>query len=107
MTFAIVADAQATIIAVTGEIDLGNSSELRREVLGKLAEGRAVAVDLAGVAYIDSSGVAALVEAYQASRQRHLGFYLQNVSVAAMRVLKLARLDQVFDIRTRPSGEQT
>jgi anti-sigma B factor antagonist len=55
-------------------------------------------VDLSAVSYIDSSGVANLVEAFQLSRQRGTGFALASVSPAALRVLQLARLDEVFTI---------
>ena len=59
---------------------------------------RAPGVDLAGVTYIDSSGVASLVEAFQAARKRRTGFALVSVGSAALRVLQLARLDKVFTI---------
>jgi anti-sigma B factor antagonist len=55
-----------------------------------------VLVDLAGVSYIDSSGVANLVEGYQLARQLGVDFALLGVSPAAGKVLGLARLDEVF-----------
>jgi len=57
-------------------------------------------VDMSAVDYIDSSGVATLVEGYQVSRSQRLAFALVGVSDAAMNVLKLARLDHVFPIYT-------
>jgi anti-sigma B factor antagonist len=59
---------------------------------------RGVLVDMSAVSYIDSSGVASLVEAYQSARRGGTTFALVAVSDAAMRVLELARLDQVFSI---------
>jgi anti-sigma B factor antagonist len=53
---------------------------------------------MSGVSYIDSSGIASLVEAYQSARRARTLFALVAVSDAAMRVLELARLDQVFSI---------
>ncbi|MCG8512361.1 MAG: STAS domain-containing protein, partial [Rhodospirillales bacterium] len=50
------------------------------------------------VNYIDSSGVASLVESLQAARKAGLDFGLVSVSDAALRVLQLARLDKVFRI---------
>ncbi|PKU23980.1 STAS domain-containing protein [Telmatospirillum siberiense] len=87
------------VVALQGEIDLQNSPELRKELLSWLAERRDVVVDLQGVAYIDSSGIASLVEAYQTARHQGGRFRLAAVSPAALRVLKLARLDEVFVIR--------
>jgi len=58
----------------------------------------AVVVDMSAVSYIDSSGVASLVEAFQVARKRKSLFVLAQVSDAALRVLELARLDKVFTI---------
>lgn len=57
-------------------------------------------VDLSAVEYIDSSGVASLVEGFQFARSNNLEFGLIGVSEAAMSVLHLARLDKVFTIYT-------
>ena len=45
---------------------------------------------MSSVSYIDSSGVASLVEAYQSARRGSTSFALVAVSDAAMRVLELA-----------------
>jgi len=50
------------------------------------------------VTYIDSSGVASLVEAFQRAKGRGSGFALVSVNPAALRVFQLARLDKVFVI---------
>ena len=50
------------------------------------------------VTYIDSSGVASLVESLQSARKGGSTFALASVSETAMRVLQLARLDRVFTI---------
>ena len=54
--------------------------------------------DLSGVTYMDSSGIASLVEAYQCAKKQGAEFSLVRVNPAALRVLKLARLDKVFII---------
>lgn len=86
------------IVALTGEIDLHTSPEARKLILACLQDGHPTLVDLGAVAYIDSSGVASLVEGFQLARQRKLDFGLVGVSAAAMNVLKLARLDKVFPL---------
>ncbi len=86
------------VVALQGEIDLQNSPELRKELLASLASRHDVVVDLARVDYIDSSGVASLIEGLQAARRSSLKFSLAAASAAVMRVLKLARLDEVFAI---------
>jgi len=92
------------IVAISGEVDLSTSPKMRDALLGCILGGVPVAVDLSAVAYIDSSGVASLVEAFQSAKTRKLGFALANVGDTPMRVLKLARLDQVFVIHDTVDG---
>lgn len=91
-------DGNTALVSLEGEVDLQHSPEVRREVLQCLADRFDVVVDMAQVAYIDSSGVASLVEAFQTARTYGVRFCLAAVSPAALRVLRLARLDQVFVI---------
>jgi len=86
----------SNIIAFTGEIDL-ESSPVAREILLKSFDiSNNVIVDLSGVTYIDSSGVASLVEALQAAKKNGSRFALAAASEPTRRVLELARLDKVF-----------
>lgn len=86
------------LIELSGEVDLFHSPHAREVILNCLADNRSVLVDLSGVEYIDSSGVASLVEGYQTAKTSGIGFGLVNVSDAAMSVLQLAHLDKVFPI---------
>lgn len=85
-------------VAISGEVDLSTSPKVRDALLDCILGGSGVVVDLSQVAYIDSSGVASLVEAFQSAKSRKLAFALASVGATPMRVLKLARLDQVFII---------
>lgn len=87
-----------TIVALSGEVDLSCSPQARSTILGCLDKGRDTLVDLSAVSYIDSSGIASLVEGYQTAKKKSLRFGLVGVSEAAMSVLQLARLDKVFPI---------
>ncbi|BAZ93829.1 anti-sigma factor antagonist [Thiohalobacter thiocyanaticus] len=91
-------DRGYAVVALQGEIDLYSSPQARELILGCLEEGRPTLVDLSAVSYIDSSGVASLVEGLQKARAGGLAFALVGVSEAAMKVLQLARLDTVFDV---------
>jgi len=86
------------VVLLEGEVDLSCSPRARKAILDSLESGCPVLVDLQAVSYIDSSGVASLVEGFQTARKRGLRFALVAVSEPAMSVLKLARLDQVFEI---------
>ena len=86
------------VLELSGEVDLHFSPQARKQILKLLNEGYDLLVDLSAVEYIDSSGVASLVEGYQVARDENLRFGLIGVSDAAMQVLQLARLDKVFPI---------
>lgn len=86
------------ILGLEGEVDLSCSPDARKQILDVLSTGKDLLVDLSSVSYIDSSGVASLVEGYQTAKKGGRRFGLVGVSDAAMSVLQLARLDKVFPI---------
>jgi anti-sigma B factor antagonist len=86
------------IVALEGEIDLEQAGAVRRALLDSLKKGRNVLVDLSQVTYIDSSGIASLVEGLQVARKQKSELALVAVSQRVRRVLELARLDKVFQI---------
>ncbi len=86
-------------VAATGEIDLYSSPALRKTVLDAVSRaGTGVRVALSGVSYMDSSGVATLVEGMRAARECGKTFVLGAPSQPVLKVLQLARLDTIFDI---------
>lgn len=88
----------ALVIAFSGDIDLQTSPDARKALLSLVGKGQPILVDLSGVGYIDSSGVASLVECLQSSKKSGQKLVLVSVSDGALRVLQLARLDRVFTI---------
>jgi anti-sigma B factor antagonist len=93
-------EAGWAVLDVFGEVDLSWSQDIRRRVLDALAAGPALAVVLERVSYIDSSGIAALVEGFQQARAKTQRFALVAPSDSVRAVLELARLDRVFPIYT-------
>ena len=86
------------LVRLSGEVDLSWSQQVRHAILDALGATGKVGVELSQVSYIDSSGIAALVEGFQNARSRNQKFGLVGVSTAVMAVLQLARLDRVFPI---------
>lgn len=85
------------IIDCSGDIDLYSSTELREALLAQMQSGTSgVLVNMTEVTYVDSSGVATLVEGLQMSRQTKTKFGLFGLRSNARSVLQLARLDKVF-----------
>ncbi len=88
----------SVIVAFSGDVDLQSSPDARKILLECVARKMPVLVDLSKVNYIDSSGIASLVESLQTARKGGGNLLLVSVSDAALRVLELARLDRVFTI---------
>jgi anti-sigma B factor antagonist len=72
------------------------SPQVREQILASLKAGRPLLIDLSGVSYIDSSGIASLVEGFQTAKTAKLHFGLLNISNTALQVLTLTRLDKIF-----------
>jgi anti-sigma B factor antagonist len=89
-----------TILDISGDIDLANSPEVRKALLREVRVNRAprVVMNLSKVRYIDSSGVASLVEGLKASRDLGLRFILFGLSPSAREVLQLSRLLRIFEV---------
>ena len=90
----------ATVVDVKGDIDLYNSPEVRKVILEELKDKRTsrLVVNLSQVRYIDSSGVASLVEGLKISKSLGSRFMLYGLSPAAREVLELSRLIRVFEV---------
>jgi len=89
-----------TIFDVSGDIDLATSPELRKALLRELREARAprVVLNLKQVRYIDSSGVASLVEGLKASRDVGSRFVLSGINNTIPEVLQLSKLLRIFEV---------
>ena len=87
-----------TVIAVSGEVDLHHSTDLRVEIIRHLDDGESVLLDMAKVSYIDSSGIAAMAQSLSHARSKGVEFALVQPGEAVMRILHLTRLDAVFQM---------
>ena len=87
------------VLALQGEIDLHEAPRLRegvRKVLEK--HPRTLYVDFSGVTFIDSSGLAVLIEAMQRINAEGGQLALFGIHGPVETIFHIARLDQVFRI---------
>lgn len=89
-----------TIFDISGDVDLATSPELRKALLRELREARVprVILNLKAVRYIDSSGVASLVEGLKVSRDLRARLILFGLNTTVREVLQLSRLLKIFEI---------
>ena len=87
------------ILELEGELDYHSSPELR-EKLGELTakQESKILVDLAGVDYMDSSGIATFVEACQKSKRYKGRLILASLTTTVRGVFEIAKLDSIFEI---------
>ena len=89
-----------TVLDLVGDITLFNSPEIRKAVLAELKDNRVrqLFVNMTGVKYVDSSGIASLVEGLKISRELGSRFVLYGLSKPATTVLELTHLLRVFEV---------
>jgi anti-sigma B factor antagonist len=87
------------IIALEGEIDLACSPELR-EILDVHAQAQrtALVLDFTRVSYVDSSGLATLVEYVRKVQDFEGKLALTSVNTRVRTILDLVRLTEIFPI---------
>ena len=89
----------ASILAPKGDVDMARSPVLRKSIAEALqSRPKALVLDLAGVPYMDSSGLATMVEALQNARKSQTPLKLCGLTPRVRSILEIARLNTVFTI---------
>jgi anti-anti-sigma factor len=87
------------IVGVTGELDLSNAGGLVRQVEVAVRSGRnCIVIDLSAVTHMDSTGLAALIEAHQLTEARRGRLALVAGSESVRRTIEVRGLDRLFVI---------
>src|SRR3954451_12742372 len=82
---------ERTLLNLSGELDLATVGELEAALASRLQAGENVVVDLRGLAFMDSSGVGALVAAHQSAQDG-------NGSLVIVRAARGSEVDRVIDV---------
>jgi anti-sigma B factor antagonist len=92
--------AGVTIVDISGRIELGEESAAVRNTVGDLlsAGNKRILLNLAGVDYIDSSGLGALVSSYTSVRKQGGELKLLNLTNKVSDLMQVTKLYTVFDI---------
>jgi anti-sigma B factor antagonist len=89
---------EAKVVEVEGDVDLGTSPDLRRALFESLLNSPKLAVNLAAIRYIDSSGIATLIEVLKDSQLRNKEFVLFALSPAVQQVFRLTHVIRIFQV---------
>ncbi|NUT97235.1 MAG: STAS domain-containing protein [Saccharothrix sp.] len=87
-----------TVVTATGEIDMLTAPDLRADVLGRIGEAATLVLDMSGVSFLGSAGLAVLVEASQQAKRRGTAFRVVAVERAVTRPLVATGLGDVFSV---------
>jgi anti-sigma B factor antagonist len=87
------------IVSLEGRITVGNANEMRRNLADALLPRLSkLTVDLSGVTYMDTSGLATLMEAMRIARRQGTRLVLGGIQDQPRYLLEITDLDHVFEI---------
>ena len=99
MTFNVRSVGDTTVIAVEGQLIVGNRQELKRKVLAELERGgRRFVIDFTRTGYIDSSGLGILVSLSKSIRKERGDLRLASLNDDLRTLFELTKLDTLFEI---------
>ena len=88
----------AKVVEVEGDVDLGTSPVFRRALFETLPRASRLALDLEAIRYIDSSGIATLIEVLKDSQRLNKEFVLFGLSPAVLEVFRLTHVIRIFQV---------
>ena len=86
------------VVVLRGELDVTEAASVAAALTEVAARERQIIVDLAGLEFIDSSGLAALVRARQHARRAGCDLLLAAPQQQVLRMLAVTRLIDVFAV---------
>jgi anti-sigma B factor antagonist len=91
------------IVSMQGRITIDSADQMRRRLANALrTHPTLVAVDLSDVPYMDTAGLATLIEAMRMARQQGTRLVLSGIQQQPGYLLKVTDLDHVFEIDEGP-----
>lgn len=92
-------DGAVTVVDASGDIDALSAPVLQERLEMHLAAGqRHLVVDLSGVAFMDSTGLGALVASLRLARLQHGSLRVVGAGQRVRRIMGITGLDELFDV---------
>ncbi|HET9690941.1 MAG TPA: STAS domain-containing protein [Acidimicrobiales bacterium] len=91
-------EGERCVCRVSGDLDAGSAARLRAVLAERLDEGRDAVIDLAGLAFIDSSGIGVLVGALKRFEAAGARLALRAPTASLRRVLDMTGLAGAFPV---------
>lgn len=89
-----------TVLDLGGRIDIGEGSVTLRDTVRKILDKnrKKIVLNLAGVSYMDSSGLGELIAAYVSAKNRGATLKLLNLTSRVDDLMQITKLATVFDV---------
>jgi anti-sigma B factor antagonist len=89
----------STIVRLNGRVDIDSSPDLRDQLLELLLgqSSGAITVDLSEVPYMDTSGIATLIEALKIARHHKKSFCLQGLTGSVLHLFEVTGVLALFE----------
>ncbi|MFE9533328.1 STAS domain-containing protein [Streptomyces sp. NPDC006691] len=96
------------VVEINGDLDYETAPQLRNALSALALEpGQCLVLDLGGLKFCDSSGIAAMIAGHNLARAAQAEIALAAVPPDTLRILRIVGLDHVFTLRpgsTRKTG---
>ncbi len=90
------ADNGYRVIEVQGDVDMESSPKFLAAIQDCLKNRSPMKLDLSGVKYMDSSGIAVLIQGYKQALKKSVEYLLRNPSSQVQAVIELSQLQGFF-----------
>jgi anti-anti-sigma factor len=100
-------DGTDAVVAITGEIDVSHAATLRRALLAEIAPPTtALTVDLAGVTFLDSSGISVLIAGRNAATDAGVAYVVTGATGRVAHVLGITGVINKLTEGSGPTGQE-
>jgi len=90
---------EVVIFDLDGNLDSRNTTIIKEQVAAAVDDGNMlILVNLSGVTYVDSAGLASLVGAIKTAREKNARVFLAGMSDSVRSVVEMTRLNRVLSI---------
>ena len=89
---------QFEILHFDGDVNMSNSTTLKKQLFKIVSNNKSILLDMTKLNFIDSSGIATLIEGFHKAQSSGLKFVIVGASNLPLKMLELSKLDQVFTL---------
>ena len=86
------------VLRICGELDVQTRDSIEPAVIAAIASADSVVVDLAGLTFCDSHGLAMFIAAHEKASSDGTRFSIRQLSPTVRRLFSITGLDKVIDI---------